>query len=122
MAQRRRLAAVAFLATIFAPALLLTSCVATKSRDHSGTEATQRSADGSDLTANGFSLFRRNCAHCHGDDATGDEGPDLHGIGRSDEWLGRRIRKGIKGEMPAFEEKFNDTDIDGLIAFLRSLH
>lgn len=28
-----------------------------------------------------------NCAHCHADDATGDEGPDLHGLRKTDERL-----------------------------------
>jgi mono/diheme cytochrome c family protein len=26
----------------------------------------------------GRTLFLKNCAHCHGADAHGDEGPDLH--------------------------------------------
>lgn len=69
----------------------------------------------------GRSLFLKNCAHCHGDDARGDEGPDLHGLRRSDERLARRIRNGIKGEMPAFGEKFNDDDVRALVAFLHTL-
>ncbi len=69
----------------------------------------------------GRSLFLRNCAHCHADDATGDEGPDLHRLKRSDEWISRRIRNGVKGEMTAFGEKFSQSDIDSLIAYLRTL-
>jgi mono/diheme cytochrome c family protein len=69
----------------------------------------------------GRSLFLKNCAHCHGDDARGDEGPDLHGLHRSDEGIARRIRNGVKGEMTAFGEKFSQTDIDELIAYLRTL-
>ena len=34
--------------------------------------------------AQGRHLFLMNCAHCHGDDARGDEGPDLHNLHRSD--------------------------------------
>src|SRR5690349_7204791 len=44
----------------------------------------------------GRALFLKNCAHCHADDAKGDEGPDLHGLKRSDEWISRRIRNGVK--------------------------
>ena len=69
----------------------------------------------------GRSLFLKNCAHCHGDDARGDEGPDLHGLKKSDEWIARRIRDGVKGEMTAFADKFSQSDIEALIAYLRSL-
>lgn len=69
----------------------------------------------------GRSLFLKNCAHCHADDATGDEGPDLHGLERSDEWVAKRIREGKKGKMTAFGQKFSQADIDALIAYLRTL-
>jgi mono/diheme cytochrome c family protein len=71
--------------------------------------------------AAGQQLFLKNCAHCHGVDARGDEGPDLHGLKASDEWIDYRIRNGAKGEMPAFREKFSQSDVDALIAYLRSL-
>ncbi len=69
----------------------------------------------------GRTLFMKNCAHCHGEDARGDEGPNLHGLKRSNEWITRRIRNGVKGEMTAFDEKFSAQDIEALIVFLRSL-
>ena len=69
----------------------------------------------------GRSLFLKNCAHCHAADATGDEGPDLRGLKRKDDWIARRIRNGVKGEMTAFGEKFSQQDIDALIAYLRTL-
>jgi len=31
------------------------------------------------------------------------------------------IKRGIKGEMPKFDTKFNDADIQALIAYLRTL-
>src|SRR5581483_10816330 len=71
--------------------------------------------------ATGRTLFLKNCAHCHADDATGDEGPDLHGLDKSDAWIARRIRNGVKGEMTAFGEKFSQQDVDALIAYLRTL-
>jgi mono/diheme cytochrome c family protein len=70
----------------------------------------------------GRTLFLKNCAHCHADDATGDEGPDLHGLKRGDDWIARRIRNGVKGEMTAFGEKFSQADVDALIAYLRTLN
>ncbi len=69
----------------------------------------------------GHHLFLQNCAHCHGDDAHGDEGPDLHGVTKSDEKITRIISNGIKGEMPKFSAKLSDTDVQALIAFIRTL-
>ena len=69
----------------------------------------------------GYRLFDLNCAHCHGDDARGDEGPDLHGLHKSDARLTTIIKGGIKGEMPAFAKKFNEADVQALIAYLRTL-
>jgi len=69
----------------------------------------------------GRKLFEKNCAHCHGDDARGDEGPDLHNLALSDARITKRIKEGIKGEMPKFASKLNDEDIRSLIAYLRSL-
>jgi mono/diheme cytochrome c family protein len=74
-----------------------------------------------DAAKRGYRLFEHNCAHCHGEDARGDEGPDLHGLRRSDSRLIAIITGGIKGEMPAFAKKFQDADLQALIAYLRTL-
>ena len=72
--------------------------------------------------AQGRHLFLMNCAHCHGDDARGDEGPDLHDLHKSDERIHQLITAGVKGEMPSFAKKLNDSDIRALTAYLRTLH
>ena len=72
--------------------------------------------------AQGRHLFLTNCAHCHGDDARGDEGPDLHNLHRSDARIHEVITAGIKGEMPSFGKKLGDPDVRQLIAYLRTLH
>ena len=69
----------------------------------------------------GRALFLKNCAHCHGADARGDDGPDLHGLDLSDEWIANRIRKGKKGQMTAFAGKLQPAEIDALVAYLRTL-
>ena len=69
----------------------------------------------------GHDLFERNCAHCHGDDARGDEGPSLYKLKKTDARITRIIKGGIKDEMPRFGTKFNDADIRALIAYLRTL-
>ena len=72
--------------------------------------------------AAGRHLFLLNCAHCHGDDAHGDEGPDLHDLHRSDARIHEVITAGIKGEMPSFGKKLGDPDVRQLITYLRTLH
>jgi mono/diheme cytochrome c family protein len=69
----------------------------------------------------GHSLFDRNCAHCHGDDARGDEGPSLYNLRKSDARITAIVKGGIKGEMPSFAKKFKDADVQDLIAYLRTL-
>ena len=69
----------------------------------------------------GHNLFDHNCAHCHGDDARGDEGPNLYNLRKSDARITAIVKGGIKGEMPSFAKKFNDGDIQALIAYLRTL-
>jgi mono/diheme cytochrome c family protein len=75
----------------------------------------------SPIVAHGQKLFAVNCSHCHADDATGDEGPDLHGLTKSDERIKAIITNGIKGEMPSFGKKLQDGDKEALLGFLRSL-
>src|ERR1044071_9051267 len=67
----------------------------------------------------GRSLFLKNCAHCHGADARGDDGPDLHEIDLTDEQIAKRIRNGKKGQMTAFAGKFSPENISEVIAYLR---
>lgn len=69
----------------------------------------------------GYELFDYNCASCHGADARGDEGPDLHHLRLSDERIAKRIREGVKGEMPRFGTKFKPADVQALLAYLRTL-
>ncbi len=69
----------------------------------------------------GYKLFDYNCASCHGADARGDEGPDLQNLRLSDERIAKRIRDGVKGEMPRFGTKFKPADVQALLAYLRTL-
>src|SRR5882762_654944 len=52
-----------------------------------------------ELLTRGRTLFLDSCAHCHGADARGDEGPDLHDVQVSDRYIGNIIRHGIPHEM-----------------------
>jgi len=93
-----------------------------------GTENVPSSLDGPTSTseqrgsvAAGNQLFLKNCAHCHGADAHGDEGPDLHHLDWTDEQIATRIRNGKKGQMTAFAGKFSPQQIDDVVAYLRTL-
>jgi mono/diheme cytochrome c family protein len=66
-------------------------------------------------------LFLKNCAHCHAADASGDDGPDLHGIGWTSEEIGKRIRNGKKGQMTAFAGKLQPAQINALVAYVEHL-
>jgi mono/diheme cytochrome c family protein len=73
------------------------------------------------LVRQGRALFLNSCAHCHGADATGDEGPDLHGLEVSDRYIANIIARGIRGEMPSFRKKLGRADVLSLTSYLRSL-
>ena len=90
-----------------------------KARSESATNGNQPQL--SLIVAHGQKLYAVNCSHCHADDATGDEGPDLHGLTKSDERIKAIITNGIKGEMPAFGKKLQQADKEALVGFLRSL-
>lgn len=73
------------------------------------------------VLSRGRTLFLQSCAHCHGDDARGDEGPDLHDLWVSDRRIATVVRNGIKGEMPSFAKKHDALEIALLVSYVRSL-
>ncbi len=73
------------------------------------------------LVTQGRKLFLDRCAHCHGADASGDEGPDLHDLQVSDRYIAHMITFGEPHEMPSFAKKHGPADITALTAYIRSL-
>jgi mono/diheme cytochrome c family protein len=73
------------------------------------------------LVKRGRALFLDSCAHCHGADARGDEGPDLHAVPVSDRYIINTITHGIPHEMPSFAKKHGAADLAALTAYVRSL-
>jgi mono/diheme cytochrome c family protein len=73
------------------------------------------------LVATGHDYFSQSCATCHGDDARGEEGPDLHHLTISDGRIAKTIKHGVPGEMPSFAKKYGEVEIKALRAYLRSL-
>jgi mono/diheme cytochrome c family protein len=74
-----------------------------------------------DRASDGHALFLKDCAHCHGFDAHGDEGPDLHNLDWTDPQIANRIRNGKAGQMTAFQNKLSQQQIDSLITYLHTL-
>ena len=74
------------------------------------------------LPNEGRAVFLKNCAHCHGVDGRGNEGPDLHNLEESDSWIANRIRSGKKGQMTAFAGKLKDEQINAVVQYLRDLN
>lgn len=75
-----------------------------------------------ELARRGRALFVQSCAHCHGDDATGEEGPDLHRLRIGDAHIALLLQHGLKGDMPSFAQKHDAADVAALTAYLRTLH
>jgi mono/diheme cytochrome c family protein len=69
----------------------------------------------------GRRLFLKHCAECHGFDARGDEGSDLHNLRAGDALIRLVITGGIKGEMPAYGKVLNEVDVHALTTYLRTL-
>lgn len=69
----------------------------------------------------GRTLFQKNCSPCHGAAGQGGEGPSLQKMTLTDAIISRTIRKGVKGEMPAFGSKFKAADMKALTAFVYSI-
>jgi mono/diheme cytochrome c family protein len=117
-----------FLATIALVAFVLTSRAQTNNTDVHGANASSISsqpaagvAPPNAGTIRGRTLFLRNCAHCHGATAHGDDGPDLHNLDFTDDWIANRIRKGKAGQMTAFAGKLQPAEIAALVAYVQSL-
>ena len=75
----------------------------------------------SETLIQGRQVFVIHCVECHGVDARGDEGSNLHNLGAGDALIRQIITGGIKGEMPAYGKVLNEADVHALIAYLRTL-
>jgi cytochrome c oxidase cbb3-type subunit 3 len=71
--------------------------------------------------AQGHQFYTQSCASCHGADAAGGYGPNLHHEDRSDAQIARVIKNGVKGRMPAFSAKYGDAQTQALVAYIRTL-
>ena len=111
----------ALLSAALVAGLLIQATLATATGNSTSNSAEAKAA----AIKEGASLFRANCSPCHGLSARGGgRGPDLTSgrwiHGSTDSAIFRTITKGVPGtEMPA--NGFEDSEIWGIIAYLRSL-
>ena len=71
----------------------------------------------------GKRLFQENCAQCHGVDASGGDGPDLHGVPAAlgDDAVQGIIRRGIAGTAMPGSSTLSDKEAKTIVVYLRSL-
>ena len=71
----------------------------------------------------GKALFQQNCVNCHGLDATGEEGPNLHGVPAAlgDTAVANIIRRGIPGTGMPSSYTITEQDAANVVGWLRSL-
>ncbi len=69
----------------------------------------------------GHDIFQLNCATCHGLEASGEVGPDLHNVSerRSRSALITQVTSGQTPPMPQFQP--NQRDMADLLSFLETL-
>jgi cytochrome c oxidase cbb3-type subunit 3 len=71
----------------------------------------------------GKALFSANCSSCHGVDATGEDGPNLHGVPAAlgDSVVAGIIRRGIPGTGMPSSYILSEQDAANIVAWLRTL-
>ena len=75
-----------------------------------------------DATFDVQQVFASSCGWCHSDGGrTAGKGPQLANSPRGDDYLRNRIKTGKEGAMPAYGLAFNDSQIDAIIKYIRSL-
>ena len=128
---------------LFSLLIFITACSDEKSEanvepEQTSTSKVERSFDFAQLT-HGGQLFQQNCAECHGAEAQGTanwQQPDADGKypppplnGTAHAWhhskdvLKDTIKKGtirIGGNMPPWQDKLSDKDIEDIIAWFQS--
>jgi cytochrome c oxidase cbb3-type subunit 3 len=81
--------------------------------------------DAARYLAEGKKIYGERCAVCHGADGKGGIGPDLTKkdlkYGKGDKELAESIEKGRAGGMPAFGGQISHEQVEGLVAFVKSL-
>ena len=76
----------------------------------------------SQLVVTGHGFYTQSCSSCHGNNAQGGYGPNLHGLNLSETRVATVIKNGITGKMPAFGDKYNAAQQQALVAYVQPLN
>lgn len=71
--------------------------------------------------ASGHQFYLESCAACHGDNAEGAYGPNLHHLPLAESDIASIIKTGFKGKMPSFAKKYSDSQINDIVGYVRGL-
>lgn len=71
--------------------------------------------------ASGHQFYLTSCAKCHGADAKGSIGPNLHHLPLANSDIAGIIKTGFKGQMPSFAKKYSDAQIGDIAGYVRGL-
>jgi len=107
------------LTTGFMAALFMAAVIAPGAPLHGKKQ--ERAVPPTALVAKGHALFVTNCSPCHGADAQGDDGPNLHHKALPDAFIATAIKNGFKGEMPPFGSKLKAPEVKALVAYVHSI-
>jgi mono/diheme cytochrome c family protein len=67
-------------------------------------------------------LFASTCGFCHENGGrVAGKGPKLAGTARSDAFIVNRIKEGKEGAMPAFDGALTNSQIKGIVHYIRNL-
>ena len=106
--------------TFVAVCVVAMGALSTDAQSLDSTSSTSQ-ASSAQLATTGHSLFITNCAPCHGAQAEGDDGPNLHKLGLTDDDITSTVTSGVKGQMPSFAKKLKDKDLKAVVAYVHSL-
>ncbi len=84
-------------------------------------DKTPAAPDTTQMVASGRTLYVANCVSCHGQDAEGKIGPNLHALGDPDAKVYRHIANGFGQKMPAYKNTMTKDQIDTLVAYIQTL-
>ena len=87
----------------------------------SSQDAAQQSPAAEQQIAQGHEFYIKDCSACHGAKAQGVIGPTLHHLDLNDSQIATTIKNGVKGKMPAFGNQYNESQIQSVVAYIRSL-